>query len=558
MRASAAVGLLAVLKVGIHLATAGRYGIFRDELYYLARARHLAWGYVDHPPLIALMTWVAMHLFGTSLLGLRVLPALAGGALVWMAAQVARELGGGRFAQMLAAFAVIPVPIYLILDHWLTMNAFEPLLWTGVVWAVVRMLAQDEPRYWVVLGALVGVGMENKYSIALLACGLVVGLLLTPQRRLLWNWWFAAGVGVATVLFLPNLVWLWRHGFPFLEFERHSRMAGSRIVRGPAAFLWDQALLINPVVAPLALAGVVWLVRERRFRAVGWAVLFVTVALMAVHGKNYYLSPMYAAVIAAGAVWLERVTKGMGYQLIAVSSELRVKVVGATERQLSERDTSPLSSQRARGERGHPSFWGRSGPLTHTAQGRRNWVRVGYVGAMATSGLVLAPLVMPILAVPRLLAYERIWHGFTPVRIEALPDDRLPQYFADEFGWEQMVQETAAAFHRLPREEQARTAIFANNYGEAGAIDFFGPKYGLPAAISKNETYWLWGPRGYTGDEVLVLGSDGKGDREHFRSVETVGTVDEPNAREIEHFDVYLCRGLNGDLRVFWPKLKAW
>jgi hypothetical protein len=491
------VALLVALKVGVHLATAGRYGIFRDELYYVACARHLAWGYVDHPPLIAGVTWVTMRVFGTSLLGLRVLPALAGGALVWMTARVARELGGGGFAQGLAAFAVIPVPIYLILNHWLTMNAFEPLIWTGMVWVLVRMIRLEEPKLWVLVGVLVGVGMENKYSVALLVCGLVVGLLVTPQRRLLGSWWLVAGMGVAAVLFLPNLVWLWRHGFPFLEFERHSRMAGSRIVRGPVEFLWDQALLINPVVAALAVAGVVWLVRERRFRAVGLGAVLVVVALMAMQGKNYYLAPLYAALFAAGAVWLERLTAAGG-------------------------------------------------------------VRWGYVGAMAVSGVVLAPLVMPILPVPRLLAYERLWHGFTPVRFEALPEDRLPQYFADEFGWEEMVRTTAAAFHRLPAEEQARTAIFANNYGEAGAVDFYGPRYGVPAAISDHESYWLWGPREYTGDEVLVLGSDGRGDREHFESVEVVGRVDDPDARELERFDVYLCKGLKGDLRVLWPEMKAW
>jgi hypothetical protein len=345
---------------------------------------------------------------------------------------------------------------------------------------------------------------------------------VTPERRLLKSRWFGVGVGLALLLFLPNLIWLWRHGFPFLEFERHSRMAGSRIVRGPLAFLWDQALIMNPVLAPLAVAGAVWLVgsREaRRFRAVGWAVVLVVVALMGLEAKNYYLSPMYPVLFAAGAAWFERVTKGMDYQLIAVSSELRAK--------------------------------------GHQAEGWR-WARPVYVGALAVSGMALAPLVMPVLSVPDYLAYRAVWHGFVPVRFEALPNDLLPQYFSDEFGWEEMVRRTSVAFHALPADEQASTAIFANNYGEAAAVDFFGAKYGLPQSVSGSESFWLWGPRGYTGSTAIVLGSDGKGDREHFRTVEVVGRVEDPRARGQEQFDLLLCRGLVTDLRTMWPEVKKW
>jgi hypothetical protein len=500
--AGLAIWMLAAAMVGLHLLTAGRYGIFRDELYYLACARHLAFGYVDQPPLIAWVTWFAAHVFGTSLVGLRLLPALAGGLLVWLAAEVARELGGGRFAQILAGFAVIPVPVYLILNHWLTMNAFEPLLWTAMLLAAVKMIRRDEPRYWLVVGALVGVGMENKYTMLLVAVALVFGLLLTPERRLLRSRWFVAGVGLALLLFLPNLIWLWRHGFPFLEFERNSRMAGSRILRGPLAFLWDQALLMNPVVAPLALAGVGWLVAHRearRWRALGWAGLFVVVVLMALKSKNYYVAPIYPLLFAAGAVWVEGVT----------AASVR-------------------------------------------------WARPAYVAAMTVSGLMLAPLVMPVLSVPEFLAYQRAWHGFVPVRFEALPEDLLPQQFSDEFGWEEMVRRTSVVFHALPTEEQARTAIFANNYGEAAAIDFFGPKYGLPQSVSGNESFWLWGPRGYTGSTVIVLGSDGRGDREHFRTVDVVGPVGDERVRGMEQFDLLLCRGLTTDLRVMWPETKKW
>ncbi len=309
---------------------------------------------------------------------------------------------------------------------------------------------------------------------------------------------FGFGVLVAAGIFLPNLIWLWRHGFPFLEFERNSRMSGSRILHGPVAFLWDQALIMNPLLMPLAVAGVAWMIwGVRRFRAVGVAVALVVGALMMLEAKNYYAAGVYPVACAAGACALER--------------------------------------------------WAV----------KRVW-KWGYVAAVTALGLVWAPLVMPILPVQQFVEYQRAWGGFTPVVFENLEGDALPQYFSDEFGWEEMVRRTAVVFHSLPPEEQARTAIFANNYGEAAAIDFFGPKYGLPPAVSGSESYWLWGAHGYDGRTVIVLGSDGNGDREHFRSVEEVGVVDDKWARSEEHFPLLLCRGLRPELGVLWPKLKKW
>src|SRR5437868_1586468 len=189
----AIVLLLAVAKVLFHLLTAGRYGVFRDELYYLACSEHLDLGYVDQPPFIAFIAWVARHIFGESLLGLRLLPALAGGATVWLTGKLAREMGGGNFAQALAAIAVIAAPIYLLLHHWITMNAFEPLIWVAAGWCVVRAINRSEPRYWLWFGILIGLGMENKYTTAFLALAVLVALFLTPQRRFLSNSWIWMG-----------------------------------------------------------------------------------------------------------------------------------------------------------------------------------------------------------------------------------------------------------------------------------------------------------------------------------------------------------------------------
>lgn len=493
---------LALVKFFIQMLAANHYGIFRDELYYIACSRHLAWGYVDHPPLIAFTTWFAVHVFGPSLFGLRLLPALAGALLVVMTAAISAELGGGRTAQSIAAASVIPVPVYLMLHHWLTMNAFEPLLWTGLLLAALRMVNRSDPRYWVAIGVLTGLGLENKYSMLLPLAGLLLGLLCSRQRFLLRSRWLWVGVVVALVLFLPNLLWLVQHDFPFLEFERHSRLSGSRIERAPLVFIADQAVLMNPLLMPLWLAGLAWLLvarKARDYRWLGLASLTVFVILMLLKAKNYYVGPIYPALFAAGAVALERATFRRGL-----------------------------------------------------------WLPSCYMAAVFVAGLLLAPFSLPVLPVEQFLAYQRIAGGFNPIRIERLEPGLLPQQFADEFGWEEMVRKTAYVYASLPEAEREQTAIFANNYGEAAAIDFFGPRYGLPPAIGKHVTYWLWGPRDYSGQTVIVLGSDGRGDREVFRRVEAKEAVGSPYVRREERFHIYLCRDPRITLASLWPRLKSW
>src|SRR5262245_53034788 len=235
---------IAAGKLLFHLSTANRYGIFRDELYYLACAEHLDWGYVDQPPMIAVLTWISVKLLGTSLLALRFLPAVAGAVLVWITGEIARELGGGRTAQALAAIAVALAPIYAVMHHWMTMNAFEPLIWMGSVWCIVRAMNRNQPRYWLAFGVLIGLGMETKYSTAFFVAGVVVGLLATSERRVLANRWFWMGAACAFLIFLPNLTWLVQHDFPFLELMANVRRSGRDIVRGPLGFTADQAMLL--------------------------------------------------------------------------------------------------------------------------------------------------------------------------------------------------------------------------------------------------------------------------------------------------------------------------
>jgi len=488
-------GLLA-----LHLLTANRYGIFRDEMYVVACARHLDWGYVDCPPGGMVVAWIALHLFGTSLLGLRLFPAMGGAALVWLTARLARELGGRGFAQVLAALAVSIVPTYMVLDHWLMMNAFEPLFWIGALLCAVRAIDRGDDRYWLGFGAIVGVGLEFKYSIAFLGAGVVVGLALTNHRQILRRrhiWW---GVLVCALLALPNFIWQARNGFPFLELMRNIKASNRDVVRGRLAFIIDQAEIMHPVLAPLWIGGLLWLFfggARRRHAVLGWAFLVVIGSIVMLKGKNYYVTPVYPLLFAAGAVGFESITSMRG-----------------------------------------------------------RWLRAGYAAVITAGGAILLPLYCPVLS-PENFIHYRSWLGVTIPEFEHQDNGQLPQYFADEFGWEDMAREVARVYRTLTPQERSRTTIFSNNWGDAAAIDFFGPRYGLPSAVSKNDGYWYWGPGKNTGEIVIVLHTDGRGDREHFKSVTAAGSVSNPYSRRDEHITIYLCRGLKGTLQDMWPGMKT-
>jgi len=364
------VVIIAIARFALQFATAKRYGIFSDELYYLACAQHLQAGYVDQPPLIAVVTWTAVHLFGTSLFGLRFLPAVASGLLVWLTGRIAREMGGRTFAQGLAALAVACAPIYLMLHHWLTMNAFEPLLWMAAVWLTMRMVRTREPRLWLVIGLVCGVGMENKYTMILPVAGIAVGLLLTPHRGLFKSWWLIGALAVGTVVFLPNLIWLFRHHFPFLEFERNTRVAAMQFMRPPLAFVADQIMIMNPLSGPLWLGGLAWLLLAKDaqpVRFLGWVFLTIFLVLLILKAKNYYVTPAYPMLFAAGGVAFE--------------------------------NWSLTKRQRLRG---------------------------AYAGAVLISGLILAPFVVPVLSLETFLAYQRALGGFRPVVFERAETGPLP------------------------------------------------------------------------------------------------------------------------------------
>jgi 4-amino-4-deoxy-L-arabinose transferase-like glycosyltransferase len=498
-------GLLAVIaaaKLLLHLATASRYGYFGDELYFLACGEHLDWGYVDQPPLIAAVAWLLQHTIGTSLLAMRLPSALAGAALVVLTGLLARELGGGRVAVALGAIASALGGVYLVIHYLFTMNAYEPLFWTGCAYVVARIVRTGDERLWLAFGALAGLGLENKYSTAIFAGALVLGVLLSPGRRALGRRHIWLGGALALLLFLPNLVWNVRHGWPFFELMRNIRMSGRDVALAPLEFLGHQVLNMNPASLPLALAGLGWLFLStsgRRFRPLGVGVAATLAFFILTRGKDYYFAPAFATLFAAGGVALEAFTE---------------------------------------------HAW--------------RWLRT-VLFALPVLTLPILPLLLPILSPEGLISYQERLGLALPATEKAHARAALPHHFAFQFGWEEMVAAVAAAYRALPAEEQSRVAVIGSNYAESGAVDLLGPRHGLPLkALGVHQSYWLWGPGDPTKDVFILLGRTKKGVEDFCGDVEVVAELNHPWAAVWERKPVLVCRKPKAPLRDVWPRVKSW
>ena len=510
---------IALAKFLFHCYFNNRYGYFRDEFNYMDCGDHLAWGYVDQPPLIPFLIHVCRAILGDSLRSIRFIPALASSLLVVQTAVLAREFGGRRFALLLSAIAIVIAPQYLSNGSLLGTNCLEPNLWMGCAYFVVLAIKRNDPRYWLWFGVVAGIGLEEKYSIAVFGFGMVIGLLLTSQRRVFLNPWIWLGGLAAFLIFLPNLLWNIHNQWPFVELMHNIREDGRDVVLPLPQYFFQQTLLVHPFTAPIWITGLIAFfvsARLKPYRALGWCYLVCFTVFFVLHGKNYYLAPVYPMLLAAGAVVIESAFEG---------------------RTIDGLDTEGLKSVR----------------------NRRAWLKPAIIVVLLASGAHLAPVVVPVLSPDKFIAYMKYLPMKLPVMEHSHARAVLPQWYADQFGWEEIVDETTKAYNQLSPAERPSCGIFAQDYGQAGAIDFLGRRYGLPPALSGHQTYYLWGPRGYSGNCLIVLDDTRESLEELFEHVEYVGTsAGNPFALE-QQIPVFICRGVKfGSLEKVWPQLKKW
>jgi len=490
---------LCLVPIVVHLAApaSSRYGYFIDEFYYLACAKRLAFGYVDHPPLAPVLLALTRLVFGESIFAIRILPVLASGATVWVTGRLVGRLGGGRRATVLAGLCVGLSPVILAMTGFFSMNAFEPLLWTLLMLTVVRIVQTGESRLWLLVGVLVGLAFENKHTILAFVAALGVGIVATEARKMLRDPWLWAGAAVAVVLALPNVAWQVLNGWPSLEFYRAAQLLKNQPTPPLVSLLW-QVLSNNPVTLPVWLAG--WLhlstareTRRLRFLGVMFGVLLaIHVASQSARADRTVAA--YPLLLAAGAVAIERRVRGSAARIVL------------------------------------PAL-------------------------VVASGLALTPIVVPILPPPALARYvAALGLNRSAERGKTSP---LPQLLADRTGWESFVDDMARVYEGLPAHDRRVAIAYSPSYGHAGALELLGAPRGLPQVIASQNTYWHWSVGRTDADVLVAVGLDREIWQKLYRDVREAGRVRCDYCMSWRSdLPIYVARGPIVPLSRAWPEFR--
>lgn len=492
-RRDAGLWALTAVTLAVHLAVAGRYDFFRDELYFIICGRHPAFGYVDQPPLVPLLS-AATQSFGECLWLLRLPAALAAAALVPLTAAFARLLGGSRGAALIAGAASAIAPVLIGLSAILYTSSFDALTFTAIAYFLARALLRDRAPDLIWAGLVAGIAFEVKYGVALWLIGLAVGLAATPERRLYARRHLWYGVALALALALPNLIWQTVEGWPFLTvMANHAR---DNLTGSPFYFLIHQIFLVNPFLAPLWIAGLVVpfvrpSLKPARFLALAWIVAALITFLS--HGKDYYLVGAYPTLFAIGAVAASRA-------------------------------------------------W--------------TWLKaVLTVGAVALTAAAL-PITLPILPPALLGPYMDKMHLRPRPDQRASAGAALTQLFSDQFGWRDLERQASAIYRGLPADERAHAAIVTRNYGEAAALDFYGLHDALPPVVSGQNQYFLWGPPQDGASTIILVGQSPARRPPTCAKLESVPVTPNRYTMPYEKWPILVCHGMRADLRQIWPRFK--
>jgi len=444
---------------------------------YLAEAHHLAWGYMEVPPLLSVFAWVT-NLFGTSMFWLKFWPSLFGTLTYLIVGRIILSFGGKVFALFLGLLPFI-FSAYLRVHFLFQPNFLEIFFWTMIAFTILRFIQTEKNIYLYLFGISAGLGMVSKYSVAFFIISILLALLITRNRKIFLNkhLYFASLIGF--LIFLPNLLWQFRHGFPVIEHMRELHQFQLQYV-SPVGFLIDQLLMNLPVVF-IWIAGLYFLIfkEQGKYRVFAWAYLLVILLLLYFQGKNYYSLGVYPVLFAFGAIQLERFA-------------LR-----------------------------HSNVW-----------------KFVFVLIPFALGIPLIPLYLPVYKPEKLAAYYKTKHiektGF--LRWEDLKDHPLPQDFGDMLGWKEMAEKTVKAYSSLSEEEKKHTFIFADNYGQAGAINYYGRKYNFPTVYSNNASFLYWLPDSVHIENLLLI-TDDQQEMQHpfikdFQSAVVYDSITHPYARE--------------------------
>lgn len=476
------VFLVVAAMLALELSMAARYGIHRDELYFIICGRHLSWGYVDQPPMVPAIARVITALFGPSAFWLRVPTAIAAAATVVICAAITRRLGGGRAAQIIAALAAATSAQAMAAFHLLSTASFDIFFWSVLSYLLLRLLSSADERWWLAIGAVAGVSLLNKLNPSFLVAGWAAGLLLTEHRRLLRSRWFAGGAAIAVALASPDIVWNATHHWAQLAMM-HSLHQENSTLGASLGFIPDQIIVVGPVLAPLWIPGVRRLLHHATGRPLAIGYLASLALYVLSGGKPYYLAGAYYVLFAGGALRAEE------------------RMASANRPRL----------------------------------GRR-------IAVMIVGGVAMLPLTLPVL--PEAALAKGTWEG------------NINKDLSATVGWPQMTAQISRLASTLPPASRQRLVIFTGDYGAAGAVDVYGPRFGLPPAISGHNTFWWWGPGRAPNDSTTIAVNL---PRPYlltiFRSVTPAGAVQTPHDVWTEEGGdpIYLCTQQYRTWAQAWP-----
>ncbi len=492
--------LFVLIKLLIHLYTNAfsGYGIFRDELYLYACSLRPDIGYVDQPPLSVWVIKLITQSIGKSLFAMRLAPAIFGSmALIPLGLSV-KSLGGRHIAVSIVSLAFIISPIYLAYCGYYSMNSIDLLLWNSIIYLLIRLKITQQPGIWIVLGVLMGIALLNKIGMLWFGLGLLISLLLTNDRHWLTTKWpYIAGT-IAVLIFSPYILWNATHGWATLEFLGSTGAKYSS--QSQITFLSGQLLINNPSNIIIWFAGLVfYIILDKKRQALSLFIIFLTIlSILLINGnsKPEYLAPIFVILFLGGGLAIESWTSN------------------------------------------------------------KKWIAYLIITNQVL-GLVVVPFAIPVLPVEKYIAFSKAI-GMTPSTAEGHELNELPQFYADMFGWENQAKSIAKVYHNLSKEDQAKCAIFGDNYGRSGAVDYYADKYKLPLSIGGHNNYWIWGPGNYDGKLLLLLSNDIGDKAELFDEVIEMGIVHSKFAIPYENnLKIYLCKNLKQPVDELWPKLKS-
>jgi hypothetical protein len=476
---------ISFLNLLIHLLTNGQYGFHRDELYFIDCSKHLAFGYIDMPPLTPFFAKLTIILLGETLQGLRFFPALLSSVIVFLTGLMVKEMGGKLFAQILASLTIIVAPIYLVAGTQFQTIPVDQFFWVLTCYLFIRFINTDNQRQWFFIGLVVGLGLLAKYSIAFLVFAIFIGIITSNHRKLLTRKWIWFGALIGLLIFLPNIIWQIRNGFPVLEHMQALREDESTPT---LQFLIEQILIINPLTLPIWIAGILFFIfsnQGRKYRILVWIYFIPLVVFLLMKGKSYYMGPAYPVFLAAGSVILE---------------------IKLFKKQM-------------------------------------NWPKYAILGLLFVSSIITSPLWLPILSIEKMKKF-----GIADLSYD----------FREMIGWPELVSSVSTVYENLPNEDKKNTIIITGNYGEAGSINHYGPKFGLPVAASGIGSYYYWGPGNPDASTVLFVGYSEDYLKRQFSEV-TVKEVFRNKYginNEEQGILIILCRKPNKPILEMWPEFK--